>query len=137
MRQLAALALVAAIAACGTPGPAFRDVTPVRVHLGGSTFDIRVRGGRAEAIRLSPQWAPRLDAVGVPAALAIERVSGCRVARLRGDAARMVAALDCGSGPPPPAPRRGELFCELSLYEDGETGALYCVPADETWPRPE
>ena len=136
MRPTACLVLIAALTACDRPAPAFRDVAPVRMHMGGATFDIRVRGRRAEAIRRTPQWAPRLAAVGVPAVLAIEAVSGCRVDRLRGDQARMVAALDCGTGPPPEPPPSGELFCELDLHEEGETGTLYCVPSEESWPQP-
>jgi len=136
MRIPACLLLIAALPACDTPGPAFRDVVPVRMHLGGSSFDIRVTDRQAEAIRLDPRWAPRLGAVGAPAVLAIEAVSGCRVARLRGDQARMVAALDCGGGPPPVPQRSKDLFCELDLHEDRETGTLYCLPARETWPRP-
>lgn len=83
--RLLLLLSVLAIAACGTPSPEFSGVAPVRVKLGASVFDIRVAGRRAEAIRLNQRPAMRLASVGVPAVLAIERVSGCRVDRLRGD----------------------------------------------------
>lgn len=136
MRLVPPLLLLAALAACDTPGPGYSGVAPVRMHLGGSSFDIRVTGRRAEAIRVNAEWAPRLAAVGPQAVLAIERVSGCKVNRLTGDAARMVARLDCGAGPPPPPPSSGELFCDLDLHEDGETGSLYCVPSDQTFPQP-
>lgn len=126
------LFVIVALAACDTSDPAFRDAAPVRVRLGGSVFDIRVAGRQAEAIRRNPQWAPRLAAVAVPAVLAIERVSGCRVARLRGDQARMVAALDCGGGPPPVPMPSGELICDLDLHDDEETGTLYCLPFEES-----
>ena len=80
-------ALLLLLAACNTPSPGFYGGEPVRMHLGGSTFDIRVKGRRAEAIRLNMEWAPRLSSVGEKAVLAIEKVSGCEVARLKGDAA--------------------------------------------------
>jgi len=130
------LPLFLLLTACNTPSPGFYGVEPVRMHLGGSTFDIRVKGRRAEAIRLNMEWAPRLASVGDKAVLAIEKVSGCEVARLKGDAALVEARLDCGSGPPPPRPPSGELFCEMDLHETGETGSLYCVPADQSFPQP-
>jgi len=128
--------LLLLLTACNTPSPGFYGVEPVRMHLGGSTFDIRVKGRRAEAIRLNMEWAPRLSSVGEKAVLAIEKVSGCEVTRLKGDAALVEARLDCGSGPPPPRPPSGELFCEMDLHENGETGSLYCVPADQSFPQP-
>ena len=131
-----AIAAAAALAGCATPDTAYRGIPAVRMDMGGSLFDIRVKGRRAEAIRRNPQWAPRLASVGVPAVLAIEAVSGCRVARLTGDQARMQATLDCGVGPPPPLPGAGELFCEIDTHGDGETASGYCVPVDESWPRP-
>jgi len=124
---------MALLAACDTPGSAFRDSPATRIRTGGSVFDIRVRDGRAEAIRLDGRWAPRLAAVGVPAVFAIETVSGCRVDRLRGDQARMVAALDCGNCPPPAVPR-GDLYCDVDLHDE-DTGSAYCVPAGEAWPQ--
>lgn len=131
MRRLVLLSSLVILVACGTPDLAFRDVAPVRVHLGGSIFDIRVKGRRAEVIRRNPQWAPRADSVVAEAGLAVERVSGCRVAQMRGDQARMEAALDCGAGAPPAPPRWPDLDCEIDLYdlyEDSASGGLYCQP---------
>ncbi len=136
MKWSCCLALCVGLAACGDPAPEFAGVAPVRVTVAGSTFDIRVRKRRAEAIRRNVQWAPRLEAVGVPAVMAIEKVSGCRVRRLSGDAARMEARLDCGRGPPPVPPVR-ELHCDLDLArDDSGFGLVYCAPADAPWPRP-
>lgn len=121
------LLILLVLGACGTPGPEFAGVAPVRVKLGASVFDIRVAGRRAEAIRLNPRPAMRLASVGVPAVLAIERVSGCRVDRLRGDQAMMRAALDCGAGAP--EPRRRETYFECDAFDlDADGGALICYP---------
>ena len=85
--------LLLLLTACNTPTPAFYGVDPVRIHLAGSTFDIRVKDRRAEAIRLNMEWAPRLSSVGEKAVLAIEKVSGCEVSRLKGDAALVEGRL--------------------------------------------
>jgi len=105
MRRLVVLVCMALVAACNTPGPQFRGVTPVRVEVAQSAFDVRIAGLWAQVIRLTPEWAPRSAAIVPRAVVAIERVSACRVARLGGDQAVLVAALDCGAGPPPhPSP---------------------------------
>ncbi len=115
------------LGACGTPGPKFSGVAPVRVQVGASVFDIRVAGRRAEAIRLNPRPAMRLASVGVPAMLAIERVSGCRVDRLSGDQAMMWATLDCGAGAL--VPRQREPYLECDAFElDAGGGELICYP---------
>ncbi len=104
--------------ACNTPGPAFRGIEPTRITVGGSTFDVRVDDTRAEAIRLNTQWAPRLGAVAPQGVAAIERVSGCRVRRLDGDAALMTARLDCGQ-PLTPLPRGTTYDCDVYRVVDG------------------
>ncbi|WP_420557009.1 hypothetical protein [Roseovarius sp.] len=121
------LILLSALTACDTASPDFAGVAPVRIEAGASVFDIRVKGRRAEAVRLNAQPAFRLSSVGVPAVLAIEAVSGCRVDRLTGDQAMMRATLDCGSGAP--APRRPETYLECDAFElDAEGGELICYP---------
>ncbi|KJS43015.1 MAG: hypothetical protein VR71_12185 [Roseovarius sp. BRH_c41] len=99
------LFLIIALVGCNSPGPAFQTLTPQRITIGHSAFDVRIAGTRAQAMRVSPEWAPRLAAVAPRGVAAIEAVSGCRVARLWGDAAVMEAQLDCGAGlpslPPP------------------------------------
>ena len=104
--------------ACNTPGPAFRGTEATRITVAGSTFDVRVDGPRAEAIRVNMQWAPRLDAVAPQGVAAIERVSGCRVRKLDGDAALMTARLDCGQ-PLAPLPRGNTYDCDVYKVVDG------------------
>ncbi|WP_255009904.1 hypothetical protein [Roseovarius sp. M141] len=104
--------------ACNTPGPAFRGIEATRITIGRSTFDVRVDGARAEVIRLNTQWAPRLDSVAPQGVAAIERVSGCRVRRLEGDAALMTARLDCGQ-PLTPLPRGNTYDCDVYTVVDG------------------
>ena len=116
------------LAACDTPGPRFRGVDPVRISVGKSTFDVRVDGTRAQAIRVNMEWAPRPAAVAPRAVVAIEKVSGCRVARLDGDQAVILAKLDCGTGarPLPPVPRAFD--CEVEPLGGGLVD-LTCRPA--------
>ncbi|HEY9040210.1 MAG TPA: hypothetical protein VIN05_14855 [Roseovarius sp.] len=110
--------------ACDTPGPGFRGTEPTRITVGGATFDVRVVGTRAEAIRLNSQWAPNLDAVAPQGVAAIERASGCRVRQLEGDAALMTARLDCGQ-PLAPLPRGNTYDCDVYRVVDG-LGELTC-----------
>lgn len=83
------------LAACGGPSSYFRGIAPVRVEKGGAAWNVRQRGRLAEAVRINPQYAPRLGQLAIPAQQAIEQATGCRVTRLRGDAAMVVARLDC------------------------------------------
>ena len=88
-----------------------------RITIDHSTFDVRVDGTRAEAIRLNSEYAPRLAAVAPRGVYAIEKVSGCRVRKLEGDAALMQAWLDCG-GRLAPLPRDVAFECELDVIFD-------------------
>ncbi|MDZ7709682.1 MAG: hypothetical protein U5K36_06060 [Roseovarius sp.] len=103
MRWIAPV-LVVLLAACSHPSPAFYGVEPVRVTVGPSTFDVRLKGQHAQAIRMSREWAPRTITVAPRAAAAIAAVSGCDVPRLWGDQAMLEAALFCG---PDAGTRRG------------------------------
>ncbi len=114
------------LAACNTPGHEFRGVDPVRVSIGQSTFDVRVDGTYAQAIRLNPEWAPRFEAVAPRGAVAMQKVSGCKVVRLWGDQAVMLARLDCGEGVPPLPPGRA-YECELDHIHGGYAD-LICLP---------
>ncbi len=125
MRKMVAFMLLA-LAACNTPGPDFRDVAATRIKIDQSVFDVRVRGVRAQAIRLNAENAPRLAAVGPRGVYAIEKVSGCRVRRLDGDAAVMLAWLDCGQ-PLQPLPPSIEYECWLDWVYD-RFADLTCEP---------
>lgn len=86
---------LAVLTACNTPSPAFRGLPPTRVTIEGSTFDVRVREDRAEAIRINPEYAPRFGPIRDRAAAAMAQVSGCEVNAVGGDQALAVALLDC------------------------------------------
>ncbi|KPP84383.1 MAG: hypothetical protein HLUCCO07_09160 [Rhodobacteraceae bacterium HLUCCO07] len=123
------------LAGCDTPHPRFAGVEPVRITVGQSTFDIRVRDRKAEAIRRNAEWAPRPEAVAPRAVAAIERVSGCTVRRLDGDQAQFFAWLKCGRGDRPMEilPGRIEYECDIEdAYVDrglGETvTGMTCTP---------
>ncbi|WP_294620778.1 hypothetical protein [uncultured Roseovarius sp.] len=125
--RYAVLFTLAVLAACDTPSPDFRGVPAHRVSMGGSDFDIRIKGLHAEAIRTNVQWAPRMAATAPQGLAAIEAVSGCRVDKLTGDQAMMQARLDCGDGPPPGPRFPQEWECEAYEIDTGY-GALDCRP---------
>ena len=91
------VAALVALAGCATPSPHFRGIAPVRMTVDGSTFDLRRRGRLVEAVRLNPQYAPRLGPVAARARVAMVRMTGCRVRALRGDQALVLGILDCGA----------------------------------------
>lgn len=114
---LALLIALFALASCNAPGPDFRGVPSTRLTVAGTTFDVRVAGARAEAIRLNSEWPSNLGHVPPRGVAAIEAVSGCRVRRLRGDVAVMTARLDCGQ-PLRPLPRQRIYECDLFPVTD-------------------
>lgn len=88
------------LSACNTPGPHFRNASPVRIEVGGAVFDVRTRDDLAEAIRVNAKYAPRLGPIKAKATRAIERVTGCKAKRVTGDQALLRAELDCAGRPP-------------------------------------
>ena len=109
------------LAGCNTPSSEFRSAYPETVVVDGSTFVVRVVGLKAEAIRTNMQYAPRLGPIGARASVAIEQVSGCKVARIRGDQAVVHGDLDCGEGAPAQSQRPWGLEC-YSVNGVGVTG---------------
>ncbi len=99
---------VVLLGACNTASPAFRGLPATRMSVQGSTFDVRVKGNSAEAIRVNSQYAPRTGPIHARAAFAMTQVSGCRVKAISGDQALATGRLDCGDRPTgwtaPPAP---------------------------------
>lgn len=83
------------LAACSGGTSYFRDAPVKRVAVNGSVFDVRVRGDLAEAVRVNPQYAPRLGPIRDRAALAMAQVSGCPITDVLGDAAVTVGVLGC------------------------------------------
>ncbi|MEL6467900.1 MAG: hypothetical protein AAFQ58_23300 [Pseudomonadota bacterium] len=88
------------LAACNTPGPHFRGLPATTVTVEGSTFDVRVNGRLAEALRTNVEYAPRFGPIKHRAQKAMEMVSGCQVKEVRGDQALATGILDCGKGGP-------------------------------------
>ena len=89
------LLLLSVLCACNTPSPPFRGLSPTRVTVDGSTFDVRVRGTHAEAICVNAEYAPRFGPIRARAAEAMAQVSGCRVVTVAGDQALALGTLDC------------------------------------------
>jgi len=92
------LFLILALAGCNTAGPHFRGLPATTVTVDGSTFDVRVRGELAEAIRTNMEYAPRFGPIRERAGRAMAMVSGCKVKEVRGDQAQATGILDCGKG---------------------------------------
>ena len=84
------------LAACHAPGPHFKGVPSTRVTVAGATFDVRVKGTLAEAIRTNVQYAPRLGRLADAGRRAVVEVTGCEVTKITGDQAHLLAELDCG-----------------------------------------
>jgi hypothetical protein len=93
-----AFILAFALAACDTAGPHFRGLDATTVTVDGSTFDVRVRGELAEAIRTNAEYAPRFGPIRARAGRAMAMVSGCEVKEVRGDQAQATGILRCGKG---------------------------------------
>lgn len=97
-------------------GPHFQDLPATRVTVDDSMFDVRVRGELAEALRINPQYAPRMGPLRARAALAMAQVSGCEVVRVLGDQAQMTGELSCNGRPDAWArPISGSSFSCLQL----------------------
>lgn len=113
MRFLIALLALFFLASCNTAGPHFRGLPATTVSVDGSTFDVRVNGRLAEALRTNVQYAPRFGPIRARAGKAMEIVSGCTVKEVRGDAALATGILDCGKGglPVDRQKRQGEYEC--------------------------
>jgi hypothetical protein len=98
MRIILLLLFIPLFAACNTAGPHFRGLPATTVTVDGSTFDVRVRGELAEAIRTNSQYAPRFGPIEDRAGRAMAMVSGCEVREVRGDQAQATGILKCGKG---------------------------------------
>ena len=115
------------LAACDTAGPHFRGLPATTVTVEGSTFDVRVNGKLAEAIRTNAEYAPRFGPIRDRAGKAMEMVSGCKVKEVRGDQALATGILDCGKGGPAPdrLKPQGEYDClTLDSYISPATNEL-------------
>jgi hypothetical protein len=97
MRYVTLTIFCTALAACNMPSIEFLGFDLATVTVEGSTFDVRVKGTAAEAIRTNLQYAPGMGQMGGRASVAIEQVSGCKVKRFGGDQAVIFAELDCKS----------------------------------------
>jgi len=127
MQRFLSLFALAFLAACNTAGPHFRGLPATTVTIDGSTFDVRVNGRLAEAIRTNAEYAPRFGPIRARAGKAMELVSGCKVKEVRGDQAQATGILDCGKGGPAPdrLKQQGEYDClTLDSYVSAATNEL-------------
>jgi hypothetical protein len=104
------------LSACNSAGPHFRGLPATRVEVDGSTFDVRVRGDLAEAMRINPEYAPRFGPIRDRAAFAMSAVSGCDVTDVLGDQALATGVLACGVSATPRTVRP-PIKCRLSAHK--------------------
>ncbi|MFG6566147.1 hypothetical protein [Sulfitobacter sp. 1A13679] len=95
MRLLIIIAVLFSLAACTAPSREFRGLPAQRITVEGSVFDVRVRGERAEAVRVNTQYAPRFGPIRARAGRAMALVTGCEVKEVLGDQALALGVLDC------------------------------------------
>lgn len=132
MRLILAFAAAVLLTACNAPSSDFRGVQPTRVTVQGSTFDVRLRNGRAEAIRVNMQYAPRFEQMQARAGAAMAMVSGCEAVDVTGDQAQAFARLDCGKGPPPKRRKSAQIDCIPIAGSQIATGGEVSVQLDCT-----
>ena len=78
MRYVSLTIFCTALAACNTPSIGFRGIDPATVTVEGSTFDVRVKGTVAEAIRTNMQYAPRMGQMGGGHLLRLNKSAGAK-----------------------------------------------------------
>ena len=133
--KFALLLMIPFLLSCNAAGPHFRGLPATTVTVDGSTFDVRVRGELAEAIRTNGEYAPRFGPIQERAGRAMEMVSGCEVREVRGDQAQATGILKCGKWPRrPTAPVPVDLECiplrGTEVPQLGGTSVLVeCEPA--------
>ena len=96
MRLLLIIAVVIGLAACTAPSRDFRGLPAQRITVEGSVFDVRVRGERAEAVRVNTQYAPRFGPIRARAGRAMAQASGCEVKEVLDGSARRHAPIRRG-----------------------------------------
>lgn len=115
MKRFVPLLLVLLLfVACNTAGPHFRGLPPTTVTVDGSTFDVRVKGKLAEAIRTNSEYAPRFGPIRERAGRAMAMVSGCEVKEVRGDQSQATGILKCAK--------------DTKATETAPSTGLECVP---------
>ena len=97
-RAPVALLLPLLFAACASPSPQMMRGERFETEVAGARFTLYRKGDAVEIYRTSPEMLPRLSEVMAKAEIAFARTTGCRVksGSLKGDAALMIAQLDCG-----------------------------------------
>jgi hypothetical protein len=100
MRHLVFASVVLALSGCDTPGQGFGAIMPIRMGVGDSLFDVRQKGNRALAIRVSSDVVRRVRAPNIEGLVAIQRVTGCQVRpdTIVGDVIFVSAYLNCAEG---------------------------------------
>lgn len=116
------------LAACNTPTQRFSAQPVKTIQVGKSTFDVRVLGSEAQAIRTNMEYAPNWRFTAGRFLIAIEQTTGCTVAQksLRGDQVVMEAALVCDGKRPAPVFEQARFECEVEGTLAPDAGFMLC-----------
>jgi len=95
---ISTVSILSVLVACDGPSPRMIGSLGNTVVVGGSVFEVYVKGNVAEAVRTNFEFPAKIDTIFPRARIAIEQVSGCSIQEngLFGDAALIRAKLDCG-----------------------------------------
>lgn len=127
MRYITAiyLTLACTLSACDMAGHGFRGLTATRIQIGEMHFTMRAAGDQVEAIRTNTMARPRMDRVSFLAGSAIEAMTGCRVHKIGGDVAVVLAELKCPRGRDLSALALGRTYRCLPNGEQGSSSLCH------------
>lgn len=128
MRLFLSLLILAFTAACSLAGPAFWGAAPRVVSDSEIQFVLRRQGPLVEVTRTTPLWRPGFADVARRAARVVAAETGCPVAWVMGDPAKLTAGLRCDGARAPPIPKRKPmLYCNgADARRVWQANALMC-----------
>jgi hypothetical protein len=126
IRWVLFLLLLALLPSCTNTGYQFAAVQMVTGSQDGAQFDVWIGSNIAQTVRRNWAWNPSFQDVAHQSAVLIERLSGCEVRWITGDASVQTLGLACNGAPAAPTPRRKSVFtCDSHEYRNG-LDALVC-----------
>ena len=106
IRWVLFLLLLALLQSCTNTGYQFAAVQMVKGSQDGAQFDVRIGSNIAQTVRRNWAWNPSFQDVAHQSAVLIERLSGCEVRWITGDASVQTLGLACNGAPAAPTPRQ-------------------------------
>lgn len=85
------------LAACSSPSPKYLGIQPMQTTVDGWRIDVYRKGDQVQAIRVNAAVLPNATQMTERARVAIEGVTGCKIAKnsLKGDSNVANARLNC------------------------------------------